>query len=580
MNIMVNVSEFRFSRMLATLFILAWGHVQPTRMDTFGPTFAERGILIDAGSMGTRLHVFHWPKRVFKSPYLPITVPEADEKWTDKAIPGIANFVDDLGQIEKQLRPLLHFAKDILRNDEAHWGYYPLYFKATGGMRQLPLDAREKILTQVKAVLNDKKINPFYFTNDSARVISGEEEATFAWLTVNLLMDTLVPNSDYSTDFPGRGLVIPEKQTFGTIDLGGASSQISFFVPNQEIMEGMSKVQIGTRRHWNIYTKSYLQYGHTSARHRHLDSITAEGKVETGAAVVPSTLDYCFHAGYREQHRNSESNVMVEVFGPPVPAADQLDRCIRVLKSNIIGNDGNWYCDQVYNGNCGIAGQYQPALPESMSFVGISSFEAPWLFFQLPPTATLSTFREKATDICRMTFGELIDYSAQLASLGKHVGTEVEDLLPYYCFLGSYTLLILEKGYGMKEKHTLTVLSSVKGDKVSWALGAILYEVNSLPWVVEEFLPWSQIYLSLMVGMLVGGVLAFFLARRSLSTQQFKRPCPVCVEREKEALLSNHWTNQILQFMPFTSTDRSEYSSIPVGSTGSKSPDSLRFDTP
>lgn len=52
----------------------------------------------------------------------------------------------------------------------------------------------------------------------------------------------------------------------GTLDLGGASTQIAFFVPSLDIQEGLFKLQLGGQKQWNVYTKSFLQFGIVSAR--------------------------------------------------------------------------------------------------------------------------------------------------------------------------------------------------------------------------------------------------------------------------------------------------------------------------
>jgi Golgi nucleoside diphosphatase len=85
-------------------------------------------------------------------------------------------------------------------------------------MRELSQQDREKILNKVRALLSDKNICPFYFRNDFARVISGEEEAIYSWCATNLLMGSLLPNS------LGQGTVVSPNSTYGTLDLGKFSS--------------------------------------------------------------------------------------------------------------------------------------------------------------------------------------------------------------------------------------------------------------------------------------------------------------------------------------------------------------------
>jgi Golgi nucleoside diphosphatase len=78
------------------------------------------------------------------------------------------------------------------------------------------------------------------------RILSGEEEAIYSWSAINFLMGTLLPASQ------GTGEARPINGTYGTLDLGGSSSQIAFFVPSQDISEGLFKLQIGSQKHWNV----------------------------------------------------------------------------------------------------------------------------------------------------------------------------------------------------------------------------------------------------------------------------------------------------------------------------------------
>ncbi|CAN0522061.1 unnamed protein product, partial [Laminaria digitata] len=77
--------------------------------------------------------------------------------------------------IPTALAPLVDFAKEILKDHEEDWGRFPIYLKATAGMRQLSYNDREAILRAVRDFLGDHKTCPFYFQFDQARVISGEE---------------------------------------------------------------------------------------------------------------------------------------------------------------------------------------------------------------------------------------------------------------------------------------------------------------------------------------------------------------------------------------------------------------------
>jgi hypothetical protein len=69
----------------------------------------------------------------------------------------------------------------------------------------------------------------------------------------------------------------------------------------------------------------------------------------------------------------------------------------------------------------------------------------------------------------------------------------------YFCAPLTSTLL---DGFGFQTNSTITVLDEVNGNKVGWPLGAILYEINSLPWelVTPDRQPWGKLFLAAVTG--------------------------------------------------------------------------------
>ena len=59
----------------------------------------------------------------------------------------------------------------------------------------------------------------------------------------------------------GVGTVVNPRLTYGVLDMGGASTQILFYEPHEDIMAGLFKLQIGQAKHWNIYAHSFLYFG-------------------------------------------------------------------------------------------------------------------------------------------------------------------------------------------------------------------------------------------------------------------------------------------------------------------------------
>lgn len=558
------------------------------------PPHITRGMVIDAGSGGSRLHIYTWEPRIFaKVPPVPISYPTTEEHFTGKIKPGISVFADEPEGVKEQLYKLMYFAKNVLRDFVQDWKYFPIYLKATGGMREVPVLKRDELMRVIRSFLSDKALCPFYFRNEFARVISGEEEAVYAWTATNFLMNRLLP------PLQGLGDAEPINSTYGTVDLGGASCQIAFYVPSQDISEGLFRLHIGDQKHWTLYAKSYLQYGHVSARKRHLLSVADDASVigENNLAVVPRALDYCFHAGYSENVLNSAGSKQVEISGPAVSAEDQLERCMRSL-AVLMRKEGpdNTYCEEVYDGECGIGGAYQPKIPlmEDSGFVGISSYKYAWSFLRMPTTSTLDEFRQRAKEICSMSFGDILQYYEEMNA----INSDLSDYLPYYCFLSSYTLTLLQTGFGFRHNQTLTVTDVIGDHDVGWALGAMMFEINVLPWELAS--PNLNIYHGYLlpgcIGMIIGAIIAYFIVKLLVTEPYINSPIkgdrhavssPIKGDvssrlhqlsnasdrsfQSSESLgnTSNHssrsWVGRIIQFNPFF---RSGYVSVPSESNG------------
>jgi Golgi nucleoside diphosphatase len=166
------------------------------------------------------------------------------------------SFQEDMPrQVKAYLEPLMNFAKEVLKEKKEKWKEYPIYIKATGGMRALPVPYRLRVMQAVRDMFSDPSFNPFYFEEEYARVISGEEEAIYGWAAVNFVKGTLTQNSK------GSGSVLNPKLTYGVLEMGGASTQIGFFEPNGDVMANLFKLQIGAAKHWNVYCHSFLYFG-------------------------------------------------------------------------------------------------------------------------------------------------------------------------------------------------------------------------------------------------------------------------------------------------------------------------------
>ena len=61
-------------------------------------------------------------------------------------MPGISTYYAAPERVVETLKPLLDWAKDELQHVSGQWHTFPIFLKATAGMRELPLSQRFAII--------------------------------------------------------------------------------------------------------------------------------------------------------------------------------------------------------------------------------------------------------------------------------------------------------------------------------------------------------------------------------------------------------------------------------------------------
>ena len=243
-----------------------------------------------------------------------------------------------------------------------------------------------------------------------------------------------------------------------------------------------------------------------------------------GPDVSPLSVENpCFPSGYSETAHNLPEfkvDLMMTSEGKgsgssspydynSVPSLKGNFEACRKVVSPLMEKNENDYCDQAYHGDCSIGGQYQPALPKQ-HFMGTSSYKVPWSIMRLPPNTTLALMKERAAQVCDMDYHQILRYI-------RDFNVTADKSEPaYFCFDSVYAIVLLEEGYGFTPNMTITVLDTVNGNKVGWPLGAILHEINNLPWELEDPFdrtPWGAYVLACLVGIIIGAVTAFSISR-------------------------------------------------------------------
>jgi hypothetical protein len=277
---------------------------------------------------------------------------------------------------------------------------------------------------------------------------------------------------------------------------------------------------------WRLYTKTFMEFGYRSMLSRHISYLVdVANSPETPG--VPFVIDYCYYAGFGA-YGNSENypGLEVRITGPPVPAQDQFDRCMAALMPQLT-TYSNGYCSSTYGQEyCSINDAYQPSLynnytGKQLPFYGTSEgFYLAWKILVLPETASLAEYRINAEYVCYMSFSQAIDYYSS-HSFFNDPDPELSNLLPNYCFVVSYVYLLLTAGYGFADDAVFTVSPIISNHRVTWTIGAIMHEINSLPWtVLEAPSMWSRVRVVGVELLLALAVLMSFIVWKTRNRKQ------------------------------------------------------------
>ncbi|KAI9301165.1 nucleoside phosphatase family-domain-containing protein [Cunninghamella echinulata] len=238
------------------------------------------GVIIDAGSSGSRIYVYSWKDHEYlKGTHtleelkgnIPI-VERADKhglKWTHRVEPGISTYGSKPNDIKEHLKELLDFALEVVPSHQQL--HTPVFLMATAGVRLLPNDVQGTLMKATCDYI--KETTPFFISNCDThiRAIPGELEGAYGWVAINYLMGGF----DASIQPPSQQ---QQQHTFGFLDMGGASAQIAFEPEHhqkEEHSNDLTKIHLrtldGRALDYDVFVTTFLGYGSNEARRRYLE---------------------------------------------------------------------------------------------------------------------------------------------------------------------------------------------------------------------------------------------------------------------------------------------------------------------
>ncbi|XP_062854200.1 ectonucleoside triphosphate diphosphohydrolase 8 [Trichomycterus rosablanca] len=417
------------------------------------PFSTQYGIVFDAGSSHTALFIYQWPGNKENNTGIVSQTLSCDVKGD-----GISSYAKNPPGAGESLRECLDVAKSAV--PARQHSITPVYLGATAGMRLLNLQNK----TQSDQILEEvtKTLQSYPFDFRGARILTGKEEGAYGWITINYLLEGFVKYSFY-----GKWIHPKAGKILGALDLGGASTQISF-LPKDPVKDQQSAFDLQLYGYkYELYTHSYLCYGKDQA----LKKVQAYLQKSAGSKTIISHP--CYHVGYNLTLKLGDiydSPCVVK----PTPFDSSLNvtfsgtgnskLCLSLMEEILNVTNCNFYPD------CGFDGIYQP--PVNGEFFAFSAYFYTFDFLGLAPKTPLPTAISTIDSFCNKTWNTLVSEYPKVK----------EKFLREYCASAQYIMTILLKGYKFTSSwDTITFQKQVADTDIGWTLGYMLNLTNLIP---------------------------------------------------------------------------------------------------
>ncbi|KAG2676452.1 hypothetical protein I3760_12G053400 [Carya illinoinensis] len=433
-------------------------------------------VVLDCGSTGTRVYVYQATVVRNNAGTLPFVLRSLNEGLHKKPSsqigraydrmetePGFHKLVNNLSGLRTAIRPLVRWAEKQIPK-HAH-KTTSLFVYATAGVRRLPAADSNWLLENVWSIL---KTSSFLCQRDWVKIISGPEEAYYGWIALN-----------HRTGMLGAR---PRERTFGALDLGGSSLQVTFESKENVHNKTSLKLRIGAVNH-HLTAYSLSGYGLNDAFDKSVVQLFKRVPEITKGDAINGKIELkhpCLHSGYKEQYNCSQCVLDYQEGRSPVIVGKHLGKGQKSgIAAQLVGAP-NWEeCSALAkvavnlsewsNKNVGLDCDVQPcALPDGFPrpigpFYGMSGFFVVYRFFNLSSEATLDDVLEKGRQFCEKTW----DFARKSVA--------PQPFIEQYCFRAPYIVSLLREGLHITDSQII-----IGSGSITWTLGVALSEAGKV----------------------------------------------------------------------------------------------------
>lgn len=400
---------------------------------------AQYGVILDAGSSGTRVYVYKWknPARSAQkaSSEELKSLPKLKLKEQKKIHPGVSTFADNVASVgPDHLNELIKVALKEVPDDKVP--DTPIFLMATAGVRFLEKDQQASLLQGICTWLQANTRFSLPDCDTHVQVISGETEGLYGWLAANYLLGGFDEPGNHDHGKGGH-------HTYGFLDMGGASAQIAFAPNMTEAEKHADDLKIVRLRHldgkpveYRVFTTTWLGFGANKARERYIESLR-EG-YDDKSDEFP---DPCLPTGLRTTLDGQEASKGTKQ-DPVLVGTGKFEECLRRTYP-LLGKDEP--CEEE---PCLLNGQHVPAIDFDVNhFVGVSEY---WhtthgVFGGKHKAYDLATYQQNVMDFCSRDWSDIEE------DLDKRKKTPEEkmDDAREACFKASWLINVLYDGIGI-----------------------------------------------------------------------------------------------------------------------------------
>ncbi|KEF53941.1 apyrase [Exophiala aquamarina CBS 119918] len=468
------------------------------------------GVVLDAGSSGTRVYVYKWldntVARLDASSRHALPELETKDKWTKKVHPGVSTFGTTPELVgDDHLKPLIKHALEYVPKEAVPTT--PIFLLATAGMRLLPDFQRDALLRNICSYVQSETKFLMPDCGLHVQVISGETEGLYGWIAANYLLGGF---DDKDRHNHGKG-----HHTYGFLDMGGASAQIAF-APNATEAEKHAddltllrlRTNNGVSQEYKVFVTTWLGFGANEARRRYVkdlvDSYSAERLTELPDPCLPQGLKLTLDGSIINLGENPPP-------GHHLVGTGKFDECLHrtfpLLEKDVPCPDEP----------CLVHGVHVPAIDFDVNhFVGISEYwHTTHEIFEMAhkdKSYDFNTYQSRVKEFCGQDWSVI-----EKGIVDKTWGKKVDEHTAFeVCFKASWLINMLHDGIGIprvgiedtaassyngtkeilqsgKDKGFLDpfqAVNKIKSTEVSWTMGKmVLYASASIPAAVEGDLP-------------------------------------------------------------------------------------------